>query len=86
MSHYVNPKVCAHRWVDHNITSINGQVMVFAKCRVCELEGQPVKLGLFGVLARCRATRSFYRIANQIDKENPHERHQRTKRSKNTAY
>lgn len=66
MSNYVNPKICIHRWIT---TKFLYPSSIYAVCQICGLQGEPVKRSWFDWLSRCRATRKFYQMALQIDKE-----------------
>jgi len=64
---YVNPKYCAHAYV--TTRQMPGSQYVYARCQVCNLQGEPVQVGWLNWLARSRAVRKFYQLANRVDKE-----------------
>jgi hypothetical protein len=68
---YVNPKHCAHRYV--SIIRIKNTEYIYASCRVCSLQGEPVKIGWFDWLAKSKAFKKFFQLATELDKEDPND-------------
>ena len=67
---YLNPKLCVHRHTSAVFEKYEfPKEGCYIKCDACDLQGPIVKVGIFRWWAVCRATSSFYRLANFIDKD-----------------
>ncbi len=67
---YVNPKICAHREfrISLSVSNTGGFKEYYtAKCDTCGFEGEPIEVKTFTFLAKNKAARSFFKLANEVD-------------------